>query len=192
MRVCTSFNSNYLAPASAPLRSPLRPSFLSSFARGGFYPRRFRTDVIVRREPTLARAKTIRKGSGPAEREHQATRGVFSARGHFDSSRPDVRVARPREARNREIEAGSTTYSRDDTIGYRDTAEPRRRLTATWLLLRERASERASERRERKLTLRSPPLPPLPPTSMKPRTRSPAFLPDCFTPPGPSVPCCAC
>lgn len=45
----------------------------------------------------------------------------------------------------------------------------------------ERAGGRASGRRERKLTLRSPPLPLLSPTSTKPRTRSPAFLPDCLT-----------
>lgn len=73
--------------------------------------------------------------------------------------------------------------------GHRDTAEPRRRLTATrFCCASERASGRANAASENSLYALLHYHFCLPPPA-KPRTRSPAFLPGCLTfPPAPSTP----
>lgn len=66
-------------------------------------------------------------------RESPGIRGSLSACGHFDSGRPDARVARPRggeKSRNHEAEIGrqgkakAPLTTRDDITGHGDTAEP--------------------------------------------------------------------
>lgn len=143
-------------------------SFLSSFAHGWSYPRRLRADVIIKKRTSSRERAPPEKGPDrPGESRYQESEGALSARGHFDSGRPDVRVARPRKARDRKIETDSTTTramiipSTPWHCGHR-VDDWRRLASAT--RASERAGGRASERRERKLTLRSPPLPLLPPT----------------------------
>lgn len=105
-------------------------SFTSSFLPTFLRARKILSEASPRRHhrqetsPCGNEHRSKRVRDRPGEPRYQKPGESLSARGHFGSGRPDVRVARPREARDREIEGDSTTTcAMTIPSGHCDTAD---------------------------------------------------------------------